>query len=615
MIVYKINANEVIHQEFSDELVIVHLGTGSYFSLSDSAALLWQELASKNLTATDLAHCLSSRYDVDDGTALQDGSQFLDHLEREGLVFQAERSGAEVMSIEPMAVRHRYAPPTLSTYNDLQELFLLDPVHDVDPDQGWPRQASAPKRPEAVRRAHGDLLEAGNDDTIVLVHRDRGAVCRLDGAAASAWRALAEGARPLADVEILTPLLEAGVLEPAPPVIDSAVPVLAMESVVQGLLTVSHGLAEQIRPWGQQQRPARTANSDGARSLCGRIDAWFEAVAHAGIDEQQRAVAGGPISIQTPRGDACHQLAAALPPLPHSLQGQAPELVVRAWCGGLHLASPRLANLMESLRSSWRTLCGPRGEVVDLYTAETTAIFNPGPDVLSVIDRRQGRAWAVKLDDQPFPFWEIGAPFRFLLHDHFSQRGLQMVHAAAVGDGEGAVLVVGQGGSGKSTTALACAAAGLDYLSDDYALVDPERGVVHALYGSGKLVGPADLDRLPAYRGHSINADSFERGGAGKAVFLIDRVVPGALTASLPIRLIVIPRMDPQRAGEWWSASVGDALEAIVPSTLGQLPGADRGDAQRLQQLCQALPVVNLALGGDGRAVASAVQEVLLQCG
>ncbi len=30
-----------------------------------------------------------------------------------------------------------YAPPALETYTDMQELLLLDPIHDVD-ETGWP---------------------------------------------------------------------------------------------------------------------------------------------------------------------------------------------------------------------------------------------------------------------------------------------------------------------------------------------------------------------------------------------------------------------------------------------------------------------------------------------
>jgi hypothetical protein len=52
-----------------------------------------------------------------------------------------------------------------------------------------------------------------------------------------------------------------------------------------------------------------------------------------------------------------------------------------------------------------------------------------------------------------------------------------MVHAAVVGDAS-AVLLPGASGAGKSTLAAACVRAGLSYLSDEYAVVDPRLGVV-----------------------------------------------------------------------------------------------------------------------------------------
>ena len=66
--------------------------------------------------------------------------------------------------------------------------------------------------------------------------------------------------------------------------------------------------------------------------------------------------------------------------------------------------------------------------------------------------------------------------------------GRQLVHAAAVGTDEGALLITGRGGVGKSTTALACLEAGMQFLGDDYVVVglDPEPQV-YRLYGSAKL--------------------------------------------------------------------------------------------------------------------------------
>lgn len=70
---------------------------------------------------------------------------------------------------------------------------------------------------------------------------------------------------------------------------------------------------------------------------------------------------------------------------------------------------------------------------------------------------------------------------------------VQLVHAGAVAlDGRG-VLLVGVGGRGKSTTALACARAGFSFLGDDLCIVEvgspdpsaPPR--LHGIYATAKL--------------------------------------------------------------------------------------------------------------------------------
>lgn len=33
-----------------------------------------------------------------------------------------------------------YEAPKLEIYDDLQELIILDPIHDADPERGWPAQ-------------------------------------------------------------------------------------------------------------------------------------------------------------------------------------------------------------------------------------------------------------------------------------------------------------------------------------------------------------------------------------------------------------------------------------------------------------------------------------------
>src|SRR5262249_11008520 len=118
----------------------------------------------------------------------------------------------------------------------------------------------------------------------------------------------------------------------------------------------------------------------------------------------------------------------------------------------------------------------------------------------------------------PLPDWVKASPLRCLLHWWAQSRGCQLVHAAAVGDERGAVLITGKSGIGKSTTALACLEQGLSYLGDDLVLLqlDPAPWV-HSLYATAK-VHRHQLARLPRLA-------ALEGGGGstpdGKAVLFL----------------------------------------------------------------------------------------------
>lgn len=646
MSAWSIKDSGVIHQQFDGEVVVIDLASGSYFSLAGSGGALWRQLGSGGATADALAATLVSLHEVDAAQAKADVAAFIADLEREGLVVRTDgvphSEDAPRDAESPAgagAARAPYLAPKVNAFHDLQELFLLDPVHDVDPSEGWPHAGAAAGAGGAAADSGGaaartpshtalqvsgaDLVWSSTGETAVVVNRDRGTYCRLDGNAARAWGAIASGSTLVEDRTLADALVDGGFAIPA------AAPAAAGSSgavAPGGSVSLHTELVEQIKPWGKRTRPPRVAASSSTRGLCDRLDAWYESSV-TGSRTSEHLIARHRITVETSTGCDCAALAAALPcaegtqgahtglgtegdAVPHVRCG----LLVRAWRGDWAHAAPMLANLVQSLHACWGTLCGPRGEVIDLHTETTSAIFDPGTCVLSVIDRERGRAWFVKTDDRPFPFWEIGSPFRFLLHDHFAHYGLQFVHGAAVGDASSSLLIVGMGGSGKSSTAMACAAAGMSYLGDDYCIVDCESREVHCLYRSGKLVGEQDLARLPAFAGRSINADSFERGGSGKGVFLLDSVLAGSVASSRRIAGIAVPRIVGETGSRVAPACAGDALEALMPSSIGQLPGAGIEDAQRLERLVAECRTARINVGSDARGVAEAVREALRAC-
>ena len=121
-----------------------------------------------------------------------------------------------------------------------------------------------------------------------------------------------------------------------------------------------------------------------------------------------------------------------------------------------------------------------RGEIVGYNDGRIFTAHHGGSGALSMYEAPPGRAVYWVLDAARVPYYESGAPLRTILHWWLGRRGRQVLHAGAVGAAAGGALLVGKGGSGKSTTAAACLGTTLRYAGDDYCAVrlspTPHRG-------------------------------------------------------------------------------------------------------------------------------------------
>ncbi len=204
--------------------------------------------------------------------------------------------------------------------------------------------------------------------------------------------------------------------------------------------------------------------------------------------------------------------------------------------------------------------------------------------------------------------WEQGAPFRRIFHWWSVGVGLQLLHGAAVGTDAGGVMLVGKSGSGKSTTALACVGSSLKYLSDDYCLV--ENGTtprVHSLYGSGKGDASA-IARLPRLAQAFISTPIDQQG---KAIIFIWEHFPQAISRSFPLRALVVPRITMGTASSSQILSRGEALRALAPSTLFQMPGDRSTSLAHMTALIRKLPCWQLDIGSEPDAAQPLIEEII----
>ena len=250
---------------------------------------------------------------------------------------------------------------------------------------------------------------------------------------------------------------------------------------------------------------------------------------------------------------------------------------------------------------------GSHGEVGCYSRDRVRIVFNLFVEALSILNVQQNEAifWVRDVDN--IPFWETAAPLRILLHWWLGSHQLKYIHAAVVGTQTAGAMLVGKGGSGKSTTALSCLQSPLTYVSDDYCLLSvQDEPLAYSLYSSAKL--KPDNTLLPELQPLIHNTD---RKPDEKPYLLLHEHFPEKLVSSLPVRVILLPRVTGEEETSVQVASGAAALLALAPSTLFQLPGGSSNAFQEMAALVKALPCYWLDLGTDLQQIPSVIADVI----
>ena len=133
------NRPDVIDEVFDGEAVLVNLRTGCYYALNPSASEIWALLGSAARSAEELAREVSLRYQLDPESA-DAVERFVARLRAEELVVARCGVGPQPGTPSPATTRGAgFAIPEITRFDDMQDLLLLDPIHDLALDgDGWP---------------------------------------------------------------------------------------------------------------------------------------------------------------------------------------------------------------------------------------------------------------------------------------------------------------------------------------------------------------------------------------------------------------------------------------------------------------------------------------------
>jgi hypothetical protein len=248
------------------------------------------------------------------------------------------------------------------------------------------------------------------------------------------------------------------------------------------------------------------------------------------------------------------------------------------------------------------------GEIPSFIAERFYAHYNVYHNALTIFDRGGRKAVYWIRDAKDVPDHETASPLFALFHAWLSRFGGCLVHAAAVGNPEGGVLLVGECGSGKSNTAVACLDSELLFAGDDRCVVEAAPCPrVHSLYSTAKTHA-RDLQRFPFLTPEHARLRYLQ---SGKILYMLHDLYPEKLTGGFPLRAILLPRVTGRENTSIVPGPAAEGLKMLAPYAMLRWPSTAQRSFQTLTQLFRHVPCYRLELGTDIRQIPAVILEML----
>lgn len=132
---YKVLSTAIIYELLDNEIILANLDSGVYYSVRGSGIPIWQLLVS-GFSLDAIQNTFSNKYP---NSSFDSSVRFIQQLIEENLLIQVE----EINGLTPpdnLFWPPQFIEPTLEKYEEMKDLLMLDPIHEVDA-QGWPSKS------------------------------------------------------------------------------------------------------------------------------------------------------------------------------------------------------------------------------------------------------------------------------------------------------------------------------------------------------------------------------------------------------------------------------------------------------------------------------------------
>lgn len=135
---YRVNMPSVVAEVIDGEAIVIHLQAGTYFSMSGTALAIW-EMIDQGASVQQMIDGMITRYEGNPLNISFAAAPFLTQLLEQDLIVAITADIPEAILPTPDGQKQPFETPRLEVYRDMQNLLMIDPIHDVG-DAGWPQQ-------------------------------------------------------------------------------------------------------------------------------------------------------------------------------------------------------------------------------------------------------------------------------------------------------------------------------------------------------------------------------------------------------------------------------------------------------------------------------------------
>ena len=134
---FQINTPRIAHEPLDNEVIAIDFEDGTYYSIKGIGAAIWL-MIELGFSSELIATRIQEMFQIQENS-LNEIYDFIIQLEENELIIaRNEKTSGLNIDIEMSELPTHYSAPRIAKHTDLQKLLLLDPIHEVDEEAGWP---------------------------------------------------------------------------------------------------------------------------------------------------------------------------------------------------------------------------------------------------------------------------------------------------------------------------------------------------------------------------------------------------------------------------------------------------------------------------------------------